>query len=86
MYRVELKVFSVIGIQLFMKVFLMHRVELKDEGVNFCFKHLFVPNAPCGVERMSKTISQSLARAFLMYRVELKVRKMAGWRCHGTRS
>ncbi len=55
--------------------FLMHRVELKEILLP-CQKHLqryYVPNAPCGVERIVKPSVLELHSKFLMHRVELKV-------------
>ncbi len=75
MHRVELKV-------LFKSqhcdrdiVFLMHRVELKVlETALDTFRAASVPNAPCGVERLSIHIHFLFCKLFLMHRVELKVR------------
>ncbi len=53
MHRVELKdQFKQPNHVFVLWLFLMHRVELKDDGVFYQSVHSFkVPNAPCGVER-----------------------------------
>ena len=51
MHRVELKdikLYKTFGREL---QFLMHRVELKGWIFLGAFPHIYVPNAPCGVER-----------------------------------
>ncbi len=52
----------------------MHRVELKEKIRSLKgIKYVFVPNAPCGVERRQAGASQKAEQgAFLMHRVELK--------------
>ena len=51
----------------------MHRVELKVFPSSFSDKKtLFVPNAPCGVERLVNNLFFITPASFLMHRVELK--------------
>ncbi len=51
----------------------MHRVELKDRHWWQSFPYSpFVPNAPCGVERLFCHACALLFILFLMHRVELK--------------
>ena len=54
MHRVELKASIVLQTTLRSLMFLMHRVELKDQLISqyMIYRILFVPNAPCGVERI----------------------------------
>ncbi len=64
MHRVELKDYNTEFLCLLGKLFLMHRVELKAAGLSFLFSAVAcVPNAPCGVERTSRTnqVSQCLS-------------------------
>ena len=51
MHRVELKVVQdYIIVCIHIRLFLMHRVELKVEWFVEAFEDSLVPNAPCGVE------------------------------------
>ncbi len=61
--------------ELFMNLpslFLMHRVELKEQEHLACPMSSRVPNAPCGVESVRRTYFHNHPSLFLMHRVELK--------------
>ncbi len=51
----------------------MHRVELKASKLMGLTFKVRVPNAPCGVERLSAILIKPISSKFLMHRVELKV-------------
>ncbi len=57
---------------LYVRAFLMHRVELKFRKGMSKGELLKVPNAPCGVEIRNLQNHRSKAVPFLMHRVELK--------------
>ncbi len=59
------------GMLLFL--FLMHRVELKENSKLVFISRDHVPNAPCGVESPETVRVSFLNLPFLMHRVELKV-------------
>ena len=73
MHRVELKAEGFCDKHGIRRVFLMHRVELKDAILCILWKSLKeVPNAPCGVESADRVRESNNHLSFLMHRVELK--------------